>query len=132
MSSSRRRFMQTAGAAAAGAAVAANDKAPTETAYVHREADHILELETTWSPLDRPDVVQRQKEWLAADFEALEPHVLRQSYVSSPSRDLPGWQRAYYGENLERLSQIKLRWDPNHLFRFPQSVPLPRPRQARG
>ncbi len=100
-------------------------KRPGDTAYVHRQADDIFEMETTWTPLDAPPVVARQKEWLAAYFAAMEPHVMQQSYVNFPSRDLPDWKRAYYGDNLDRLSQVKLQYDPGEFFKFPQSVPLP-------
>ncbi len=108
------------------------EKTPQDTAYVHRQADYIFEMETTWGPLDTPAVVARQKDWLAAYFEAMEPHVVQQSYVNFPSRDLPDWERAYYGENRHRLSRVKLQYDPGDFFNYPQSIPLPRRTSERG
>ncbi|MCC6315788.1 MAG: BBE domain-containing protein, partial [Thermomicrobiales bacterium] len=32
-------------------------------------------------------------------------------------------QHAYYGSNFERLVEVKQAWDPDALFRFPQSIP---------
>ena len=33
--------------------------------------------------------------------------------------------RAYYGDNLERLSAVKAAVDPTNLFTYPQAIPLP-------
>ena len=99
------------------------DKKPDETAYVHRNANYIFEMESAWAPIDKADVVKAQQAWLTAYFEAMKPFVLQQSYVNFPNRDLPNWARAYYGSNLPRLSQIKHKYDPRNIFRFEQSVP---------
>ncbi|MEU7000680.1 BBE domain-containing protein [Nonomuraea sp. NPDC046570] len=36
---------------------------------------------------------------------------------------MPDWGRAYYGANLPRLSRTKTAYDPDGVFRFPQSLP---------
>jgi FAD/FMN-containing dehydrogenase len=44
-----------------------------------------------------------------------------QNFVDGAETD---YLRAYYGANLGRLVEIKRRYDPGNLFRFPQSIPL--------
>jgi hypothetical protein len=44
-----------------------------------------------------------------------------QNYADPELRD---WAEAYYGANLGRLEQVKAAYDPDDVFRFPQSVPL--------
>jgi hypothetical protein len=100
-----------------------NDVKPADTAYVHRNANYIFEMECAWAPIDKPDVVSKQKKWLAGYFEAMKPFVLPQSYVNFPNRDLPNWARAYYGKNLEKLSEVKTEYDSANLFKFEQSIP---------
>jgi Berberine and berberine like len=97
---------------------------PDATAYVHRNANYIFEAEIASEPIDRPEAVQRQRAWQTAYFAAMQPFLLPQSYVNFPDRDQPNWARAYYGDNLPRLSQVKRKYDPADLFRFAQSIPL--------
>ena len=94
------------------------------TAYVHRNANYIFEMECAWAPVDKPEVARAQQDWLVSYFEAMKPYVLQQSYVNFPNRDLPHWARAYYGSNLERLSAIKRKYDPQQIFKFAQSIPV--------
>ena len=46
-----------------------------------------------------------------------------QSYQNFIDGAETNYLRAYYGTNLERLVEIKRKYDPNNLFRFPQSIP---------
>jgi hypothetical protein len=103
---------------------AVNDVLPQDTAYCHRNANFIFEMEAQWGPIDSPDLIVRQKAWLAEYFEAMQAYVLPQSYQNFMNRDLPNWASAYYGQNLARLSQIKRAVDPYNLFCFAQSIPL--------
>jgi hypothetical protein len=94
------------------------------TAYAHRNSNYIYEMEASWGPIDNPDVVKAQRDWLAAYYADMQQFVQPESYVNFPDRDLKDWARAYYGCNLARLSEVKNRYDPGNFFRFAQSIPL--------
>jgi hypothetical protein len=98
------------------------DKKPDDMAYVHRNANYIFEMEASWSPLDTPEIVDRQQDWLKQYFADMRDFVLPQSYVNFPNRDLPNWEHAYYGDHLKPLREIKTKYDRENLFNFPQSI----------
>ena len=54
----------------------------------------------------------------------MQPYLSGGAYQNFPDRTQADWQHAYYGQNLERLVEAKRTWDPDNLFRFPQSIPL--------
>ncbi len=106
---------------------------PEGTAYVHRDKNFVFEIESVWDRADKPDTVARQNAWSKEYFLAMQPFLSRQSYVNFPNPELPDWARAYYGRNLERLTQIKRKYDPNNVFKYGQSIPLsPRTSAGRG
>jgi FAD/FMN-containing dehydrogenase len=65
---------------------------------------------------------QRTKEWADGFREAMTPYFSGGVYVNYMQAELADWQQAYYGDNYAELRRIKLKYDPNHLFRFPQDV----------
>lgn len=92
------------------------------TAYPHRNANYIFEMEAAWTPIDKPEVVRRQQEWLSEYYEAMRPFLLPQAYINFPNRAQPNWAHAYYGENLGRLKSIQKKYDPHKHFKFEQSI----------
>jgi hypothetical protein len=46
-------------------------------------------------------------------------------YRNYPSVDFPNWEQAYYGVDYAKLQELKLRYDPDNLFRHQQNVRLP-------
>lgn len=101
-----------------------NDLAPDATAFVHRAADLLFKVEVLWEPRDEPALIAANLEWLHGYHAAMQPYLSGGAYQNFTDRTQPDWLHAYYGENVERLVEIKRAWDPDNLFRFGQSIPL--------
>jgi FAD/FMN-containing dehydrogenase len=90
-------------------------------AYAHRARLFLCEVQAYWeaSSLRGAKVAAAEKvrEILGARVPA--------HYRNYPSVNFPNWEQAYYGENYARLQLLKQRYDPENLFRHPQSVRLP-------
>lgn len=54
----------------------------------------------------------------------MQPYLAGGAYQNFTDRSQCNWPRPYYGQNLERLVEVKRTWDPDNLFRFPQSIPV--------
>lgn len=52
----------------------------------------------------------------------MHPLASGQAYQNYLDAELRDWPSAYYGANYKRLSQVKASFDPDQLFRFPQSI----------
>jgi FAD/FMN-containing dehydrogenase len=101
---------------------AVGDVAPTATAFAHRDALFMLNLDTSWADDDTPAVVDANLRWLAELHQALAPHVSEGAYVNFIDPDLAGWETAYHGANHPRLLEIKRRRDPDGVFTFDQGI----------
>ena len=100
-----------------------NKVARTATAYVHRDAQAVFEYEALWFADSTAEQVAENVAWLEALDQALQPHFNGESYQNFIDPTLADWQQAYYAENFERLVAVKRRYDPDDVFRFPQSIP---------
>ncbi|MSO96395.1 MAG: FAD-binding oxidoreductase [Thermoleophilia bacterium] len=103
---------------------AVHDVAADATAFVHRNANFLFQVEPEWTPLDSPKTVAAIQSWLTEYVAAMTPYLLPQSYQNFPDATLTDSGTAYYGSNLPRLRSIKKKYDPDNLFRFAQSIPL--------
>jgi FAD/FMN-containing dehydrogenase len=97
---------------------------PNATAFVHRDElfslKHSASVDTEASAPERGTA----REWVTQSWEIVRPWGSRRVFPNFPDPDLRDWGRAYYGANLERLLQVKARYDPENVFRFAQSLPL--------
>ncbi len=111
---------RSCGCSAGSAARTPRSGAPTPPT-VHRTAKNMLRPSPVWSDL-KPELGQELREWTNEIISILDSHVLNESYQNFPNRDIPDWQDQYFGENLERLVEVKTKWDPDNLFRSAQSI----------
>lgn len=108
---------------------AINRVAPTETAFVHRSAIASAQYIAMLPANVGTASVRSAEAWLDGWYESLRPYASGQAYQNYIDPRLPDWLHAYYGENLGRLQQVKAKWDPDDVWHFAQSIPLPRKRR---
>lgn len=94
---------------------------PGGSAFVHRDALFYAEPGAGWSD---DAITPKALAWVAEFGAALRPFV-NGAYVNVPNADMADWETAYWGENCERLREIKAKYDPDNVFSYEQSIPLP-------
>jgi FAD/FMN-containing dehydrogenase len=97
---------------------------PEATAFVHRKALMLTSIDLEWGEADSLETIAANQAWVDAFHAAMRPFASDESYQNFSDEAETGFIRAYYGTNLERLVEIKRKYDPANLFRFAQSIPL--------
>jgi FAD/FMN-containing dehydrogenase len=97
----------------------AGKPAPHDTAYPHRDALYVMNVHTRW---DSPDDDARCIAWARDFFGASAPHATGSVYVNFLTQDESERTADAYGENYPRLAQIKMKYDPDNLFRSNQNI----------
>lgn len=104
----------------AGGAIEDVDAA--DTAYVHRNCRFVPEVKAIWD-LDKPGDMRKNVEWAYEFFENLcDAGNATGAYVNYIDPLQHNWQKMYYGDNYNRLLEIKKRVDPNNSFSFQQGI----------
>jgi FAD/FMN-containing dehydrogenase len=98
------------------------------SAFAHRDALFYAEPGAGWGtrggmPATADPLTAKCQAWIAEFSEALGPYV-NGAYVNVPNAGVADFETAYWGPNVERLRQVKAKYDPNNVFCFEQSVPV--------
>ena len=123
------RFQRAGGAPGAAGGIAfdalggaVNRVSAGATAFVHRNALFQAQYTTTWPVGAAAAAVARQHGWQQSFWQSMRPFASGQAYQNYVDPALANWRQAYYGANLARLTQVKAKYDPNRVFRFPQAI----------
>lgn len=98
---------------------AAHRAGKNEMAFNHREAN--------WSQVivavsDNPADNDQMTDWARNYYEAIHPHSAGGAYINFMMEEGDERIRATYGDNYERLVQLKEKYDPHNLFRVNQNI----------
>ncbi len=91
---------------------------PRDTAFFYRDARYIMWIQSTWE-IDRYAEVNAW--WVEDGFRYIK-RLTEGSYVNFPYSGLRDYLFSYYGYNVDRLREVKKQYDPENVFRFPQSI----------
>jgi FAD/FMN-containing dehydrogenase len=94
-----------------------------DTAFANRSAPYLIGVEANWEPGSGPD--DRQVAWVRQVVDDMRPFSRGGVYLNFPGFLEEGEQllRDGYGANLERLVEVKTRYDPDNLFRLNANIP---------
>jgi FAD/FMN-containing dehydrogenase len=94
--------------------------ARNDTAYSHRQAAYNINVNGAWLPGE--DLGTQETKWVRDVYERLRPSQLG-VYVNFLGDEGPERVRQAYGDaKYERLLQLKIRFDPENLFRMNQNI----------
>jgi FAD/FMN-containing dehydrogenase len=101
-----------------------NRVAVDATAFVHRGDKFLLEYTATSDPAQPAASRRAAYQWLSRVRELLDGYGTGRAYQNFPDPKLADPLRAYYGQNLPRLCDVKRHYDPCNFFCHKQSIPL--------
>ncbi|WP_408958608.1 FAD-binding oxidoreductase [Natrinema sp. 74] len=96
------------------------DVARDATAFWHRDKPYMLTVEANWEDADDDDANVDWGREVFADVQALPVAAGRYGNFPGLNEDPV---KLLYGDNYDRLVEIKTRYDPENLFRMTQNVP---------
>lgn len=89
------------------------------TAYPERAANFVMNVHGRW---DTPAEDQKGIAWARAAFDAMAAHAIGSAYVNFMPSDEQGRVAQAYGDNHDRLVELKRRFDPDNVFRGNQNI----------
>lgn len=100
---------------------AIGQRSPSETVYVHRDVLFNFKI---YFDSRREDGVGDMQKWMNELYETVKFMDSGASYQNYPEPNMGDHLRRYYGGNLEKLIEVKRKWDPKNYFNSKLSLPI--------
>jgi FAD/FMN-containing dehydrogenase len=101
---------------------AVNDVKPSDTAFVHRKSDWMIDISLLWQADLSTQALQQAHDWQDTLYQPITQLAGGGVYQNFPDLSLNDWATDYYGTNLSRLRAVKKAVDPDNFFKFSQSI----------
>lgn len=98
---------------------AANQVPPEATAYTNRNARFAMNVHGRWEEASQDESCIA---WSRAFFKASVPYASSGVYVNFMTEEEEGRIVSAYGENYDRLVELKRRYDPDNIFHLNQNI----------
>lgn len=98
---------------------AVNRVSTEATAYPHRDIEFVINVHARW---DAPEEDSSCITWAREFFDASAPFATGGVYVNFMPDDEEDRTNGAYGPNLQRLGEVKGRYDPDNRFRVNQNI----------
>lgn len=89
------------------------------TAFPHRKAPFVININTRWK---NPKEDKSNIAWTRKFFDAMQTFSTGGTYVSFLGEEGPQRIQAAFGDNYQRLVEIKNKYDPRNFFRLNQNI----------
>jgi FAD/FMN-containing dehydrogenase len=101
---------------------ALNERDEDDGAVGNRDAHYAIGVKAMWDP-DEPDA-NKFPEWVRNAWQQIRPYSTGRTYINFQGADEDaGRIRAAYGDNFDRLVEVKNTYDPENLFRVNRNIP---------
>jgi FAD/FMN-containing dehydrogenase len=95
---------------------------PDATAFVHRSERFQLKHSAVADPAASAASAEAAGAWARRSWASVHAWGSGRVFQNFVDLDLEDWAAAYYGDNRDRLTRIKLRYDPDGVFQSAQSI----------
>ncbi|EJT5922752.1 FAD-binding oxidoreductase [Clostridium perfringens] len=97
---------------------AVKDVHKNSSAFYYRDARFIMGIQSVWED----DIFAEENiKWIKNNFKYIES-ITTGSFINFPFKDLKDYEEEYYGENKDKLREIRKKYDENRFFAFEQGI----------
>ena len=90
------------------------------SAYPHRQSEFDLVIISNWPDKQEDD---KNISWTRNIWEALQPYLSHKAYVNALGVEGADRVKEAYGDNYQKLAELKRKYDPDNFFRMNQNIP---------